>query len=442
MKQKQLKSVILLSVLVLMLSSIPTIIEATWVEINQNNSELMGHTGYSVFDDSDGNTWWLCTTGVCVYDGNDFVTSYTASEMGDDDGWIHASGMCEDSNGNKYISIEGGVAKFDGADWTLYTTNNTPLQNNICSDVFIDNNEVIWIANQGGIVTLDTEGNWTTYDGSNTPMYNGLPKILNIQSDSTGKLWILGRDTDQHSGLISFDGSNWEGHTIEGVEQAVTWMDMCITNEDVLWLAGLDGLYSYDITTGQSFNHSQEVGYDNITACFFDPLTNDIWAGMLNDEYASVGAINFNGTEWVHYPVINGPFLENSEIYGISTDSTGSIWFSQYYSGFMKLERNNSSINEEQVIQSAIYSKNFPNPFNPSTTIKYNIPEDSNVNLTIFNIKGEKVKTLVNNILYKGNHTVTWNGLDTMDNPVSSGVYFYRIKTQKSQSVNRMILMK
>lgn len=425
-----------------MLTAIPAMVEATWVEINQSNSHLMGNTGYGVFEDSDGLTWWLCSQGVCVYDEDIFVTEYTTSDMGDDNGWIHANGMCEDSNGDKYISIEGGIAKFDGNDWTLYTPDNSPIQDLICTDITVGNDGLIWSTNQRGVVSLDPEGNWTTYDGSNTPMNSGLANINKVLEDSSGKLWFLGNDTEQHSGLISFDGTNWQGHLVEGVELVVTWMDMCITNEDVLWLAGMDGLYSYDIATGQTTNYNQQTVYDKITACLYDPLTGDIWAGMLNNEYASMGAVKFDGTEWTHYPVINGPFIAGANIYGISTDSSGSIWFSQYTEGFVKYVNDTNVIENVQIPENVIISQNYPNPFNPSTTIAYSLAEDSHVELSIYDVKGKKVKTLVSGKKQSGQNSVNWNGLNEHSKPVSSGIYFYKIIAGSQKSVKQMVLLK
>ncbi|MDA3812760.1 MAG: T9SS type A sorting domain-containing protein [Candidatus Cloacimonetes bacterium] len=85
----------------------------------------------------------------------------------------------------------------------------------------------------------------------------------------------------------------------------------------------------------------------------------------------------------------------------------------------------------------------YPNPFNPETTISFSIPEDSNVELTIFNIRGQMVKTLVNSNLDKGNHSIIWNGDNESIEPVSSGVYFYKlIVNGKSESVKKCLLLK
>jgi len=85
---------------------------------------------------------------------------------------------------------------------------------------------------------------------------------------------------------------------------------------------------------------------------------------------------------------------------------------------------------------------NYPNPFNPETTIYYQLPEYSPVELTIYNHKGQKVKTLVNEFKDKGHHSVIWNGNDDFEERVSSGIYFYKIKNYSRQIVKKMLLIK
>ena len=85
---------------------------------------------------------------------------------------------------------------------------------------------------------------------------------------------------------------------------------------------------------------------------------------------------------------------------------------------------------------------NYPNPFNPETTINFALSNPGHVRIDIFNIRGSFVKTLVNADMLQGEHTVVWNGLDNSGHQVSSGVYFYQMKTNDYSSIKRMVLMK
>ena len=89
-----------------------------------------------------------------------------------------------------------------------------------------------------------------------------------------------------------------------------------------------------------------------------------------------------------------------------------------------------------------ILHQNYPNPFNPSTTISYNLPKTGSVRLDIYNIKGQLVKTLVNQTMLAGTHSVTWDGKDGQGRSVSSGVYFCRMSLPNKVLTNKMLLMK
>jgi hypothetical protein len=89
-----------------------------------------------------------------------------------------------------------------------------------------------------------------------------------------------------------------------------------------------------------------------------------------------------------------------------------------------------------------VLNQNYPNPFNPSTKISYQLKDAGNAELNIYNVKGQKVKTLVNEYLPAGNHEIVWNGLDSNGNQVSSGIYFYKLSTSLSTQVKKMVLMK
>ena len=100
------------------------------------------------------------------------------------------------------------------------------------------------------------------------------------------------------------------------------------------------------------------------------------------------------------------------------------------------------STNESSIPNQYILDQNFPNPFNPTTQIRFGIPEASNVTLRIYNSVGQLVKTLVDGNMSEGYHQVTWDATDNSGNKLSSGVYFYRITTGTFNQVNKMLLMK
>jgi flagellar hook assembly protein FlgD len=71
---------------------------------------------------------------------------------------------------------------------------------------------------------------------------------------------------------------------------------------------------------------------------------------------------------------------------------------------------------------------NYPNPFNPSTTIRFDVPQSGLVNLTIYDLNGRRIATLVDENMAAGSHQVSWNGRDASGISVASGVYIYRLQ--------------
>jgi hypothetical protein len=86
--------------------------------------------------------------------------------------------------------------------------------------------------------------------------------------------------------------------------------------------------------------------------------------------------------------------------------------------------------------------QNYPNPFNPSTTIDYYLPRHSHVTLSIFDVNGQRVRSLVDRPVRLGHHSVVWNGVDDNGNRVSSGVYFYRLRVGNTVITKKLVVVK
>lgn len=133
--------------------------------------------------------------------------------------------------------------------------------------------------------------------------------------------------------------------------------------------------------------------------------------------------------------------FEDNEYYRISDLLDGKIYEDLIKSNEEK-EITNSSLNQLRLQKIEIplrfeLSQNYPNPFNPSTTIRFALPENSKVILEVYNVLGEKVKTLINDELKAGYHSVNFDARE-----LTSGVYFYRFETTKWKDVKKMVLVK
>jgi flagellar hook assembly protein FlgD len=86
--------------------------------------------------------------------------------------------------------------------------------------------------------------------------------------------------------------------------------------------------------------------------------------------------------------------------------------------------------------------QNFPNPFNPATTIKYWLPTRQHVTLSIFDMWGRRVNTIVQETQQAGEHTAAWDGSDSYGGAVASGVYLCRLWSSESNVVTRLVLLR
>lgn len=136
--------------------------------------------------------------------------------------------------------------------------------------------------------------------------------------------------------------------------------------------------------------------------------------------------IDFNA-----YPSSLG--CENESEYCFEADT---ISFTLWLSGGLL------SVDEEIFPTHYTLQQNFPNPFNPTTTIRYELPKDSFVNIRIFDLNGRLVTTLVNKVESAGYKAIKWAGVDGNGKPVSAGIYLYEIQAGDFRQVKKMVVLK
>ncbi|MCF7807283.1 MAG: T9SS type A sorting domain-containing protein [Candidatus Marinimicrobia bacterium] len=124
--------------------------------------------------------------------------------------------------------------------------------------------------------------------------------------------------------------------------------------------------------------------------------------------------------------------------YGTYADSSTYKLVPLYKSDFLL-----STVSVDNVVTPEDFAlSNYPNPFNPTTTIAFRIPETQKVQLVVYNQLGQHVITLVDKSLSAGSYDVSWNGLDASGQAVSSGLYFYRLVSGETQLVGKMTYLK
>lgn len=143
------------------------------------------------------------------------------------------------------------------------------------------------------------------------------------------------------------------------------------------------------------------------------------------------------------FPVTKGDYIKLNVVYetinivclGQPGDYSLHVYTSNYMGGGWP--PNNNVENAVNMLYKFNLEQNYPNPFNPSTTINYSIPNDGFVKLAVYNILGEEVSTLVNNVQSAGNYSIDFNASE-----LPSGIYLYRIDTQNLSLSKKLILTK
>ncbi len=110
--------------------------------------------------------------------------------------------------------------------------------------------------------------------------------------------------------------------------------------------------------------------------------------------------------------------------------------------GEFVLDNTSLSLSDDLIPTSFVLHQNYPNPFNPVTTLRYDLPENSYVNVTVYDMLGREVKTLVNTTQEAGFKSVLWNATNDYGKPVSVGVYLYKIQAGEFVQTKKMVLLK
>ena len=178
-----------------------------------------------------------------------------------------------------------------------------------------------------------------------------------------------------------------------------------------------------------------EIPVENVVNMLFEDAED--WAININKIDNETDTINLEFVENIDF--ISTPFeallihKTDDTTYTVGIDQIATISFGDAVSNSNNLDASIPNI-------SAI--NNYPNPFNPETIISFNLKNPGFTTIEIYNIKGEKVTTLLNRNLSSGVHTSLWNGQDEASNPVASGVYFYKIVNNNNQELSKMLLLK
>jgi len=188
-----------------------------------------------------------------------------------------------------------------------------------------------------------------------------------------------------------------------------------------------DSVYTIDLTTGEA----TYVGRTGLTQ-----MTNDMAFDGNGKLYGVLGAVN-----------LEGKLFEIDQTNGTGTEIGTGIGYNHTTGLAYSINGPVISVDGENSYLPKSYSlkQNYPNPFNPSTKIEFSLPVAAKVQVTIYNILGQQVASLINEQLTAGNHSVVWNSNSSNGTKLSSGIYMYKasgIDGSNFQQTRKMILLK
>jgi len=252
----------------------------------------------------------------------------------------------------------------------------------------------------------------------------------------------------------SFGGTSWdEAYSVNQTTDGGFILGGCTNSygagESDFWLVKTDENgneewnQSYDNNNeserAQSIIQANDNGFIIAGYVTYTDETTDIWIVKTDEVGNEEWNQTFGGNEWDRGSAIQQTADGGFVIAG-STSSYG-LGGSDFW--LIRLDQE-ISIADNAIVESLILNlSNYPNPFNPTTTISFSIPEESNVKLSIYNIKGQKIKSLLNDQITSGEHSIVWNGEDDSGKKVSSGVYLYKLNVNgKTEAVRKCLLLK
>ena len=333
---------------------------------------------------------------------------------------------------HRYVEvIEGGIAEFSSV-WLgeyiititpkniLYPGGYTPYIN---EDFVINTNTLTYTAN----IASSNKFFYEDFEGYVFPPLGW----TRIDSDGDGNNWLRAPDAQlhffpAHTGRVAAMSASWQGTDLDP--------DNWLITPKISLVNALTVTLNYFVSGQDPEYYSEHYGV------FISTTTNDIseFSLLFNETLPSYG------------------WLEREVDLSIYAGMDVYIAFRHYESlpnVFLKLDTISLTfdfiMNEDEATVVPVVTQlrgNFPNPFNPSTTIEFGVKnteaEREFVNITVYNVRGQRVKTLVNDYKSAGIHSVEWNGTDDNGRMVGSGIYFYTMRTNDYSSSRRMVLLK
>ena len=401
--------------------------EYIWEVFSIDNTPLEQGRINDIAVDLSGNVWFATLDGLLMYDDGEW-TLYSTRESNIPEN--HVNGVAVDAENGIWIATDYGAGWLHDGEWTNYLMQDTGtgLENEELTAIAIDRFGTVWFGmTETGVCSFDGI-DWTWYFSTNTPELTGY-RIQNIFAHSDSSVWFA---TD--SGAVSYRNGIWTHHEvpIPGTNPStINVVNYIEDGQGNIYLVTVSSVWKYDGNTWSEY--PIEVSGEQLTSIQQLLVTDDIcFAGSTH------GLAVSDGIGWNQYTTTNSP-LPHSVVTSLALDHDGDLWLGTY-SG-VAVVRGLSVMqvmeNDMSTPMPIVLTGNYPNPFNPTTTISYALPSRSHIRLTVYNATGQLVRSYDFGVQDTGSHEYIFDG-----SGLPSGVYLYQVEAGGNEVYGRMLLMK
>jgi ligand-binding sensor domain-containing protein len=376
------------------------------------------------------NYWFATTNGVCEFDTNGCWHYLVDSSVWDTTMYFKNRIVIDNENNKWFVGLAMSnatkeyVVKYDDSAFTYYNPSGREKDTWIQS-LGIDSSGNIWAGSMANWAYWFDGNQWHPFYVPGTTIYD---PISVFRTDQKGILYI-----GHTNGISTVNGYIW-GDYAKGVNS------FGIDSDNRLWF-GTSGLGVYDGSKWVMYTTDDGL-LANATIVAVDSNQN-IWVSYGE---SAKGVSRLNDGNWEHMTSEDG--LLDDAVGPMYVDKNGAIWFSTIFIKGLSVYQDTTTtgvklkINANNAPEIFTLKQNFPNPFNLETTILYELKQDTNIQLSIFNLNGKEVKRLVSDNKQKGIYQIAWNGKDNSGKEVGSGIYFYVLNGENFKEIKKMTLIK
>lgn len=303
---------------------------------NRANSGLPDNSVSCIARDVSGDLWIGTRGGLAKFDGTDWTIYRSETCLQPGNG---VSCLAIDKNGIKWINVSGrGLARFDGTTWTFYSESNSGLPTDDFRSISIDAKGNKWLGTNGrGLAKFDGT-NWTVYD----PKNSGIPGVgvYPIAFDTNGDVWVGCQGWDCPNGLAKFDGTNWTVYNEDNSQLPANCVrSIAIDTDGSKWIGTYRGLARFDSTnwTVYDTDHLKLAATDG-----WNLPDRDVWTILVDADGVKWfgfygGLVRFDGTNWAVYNT-GTSLLPDNHVTSIVIDVQGTKWITTWGGGLAKLD--------------------------------------------------------------------------------------------------------